>query len=48
MRNGGHVKAHELQEYREHGWNLPEYDRRAIRSRLGALDGLVDQTRDEP
>lgn len=42
------VEARELQEYREHGWNLPEYDRRAIRSRLGALDRLVDQTRDEP
>ncbi len=42
------IQARELKEYREHGWNLPEYDRRAIRFRLGALDSLVDQTRGEP
>ena len=42
------IRARELQEYRAHGWNLPDFDRSDIRSQLDALDRLVDQTRDEP
>ena len=42
------IQGRELREYRAHGWNLPDYDRAAIRRQLDALDSLVDQTRDEP
>ena len=42
------IQLREQQEYRSHGWNLPQDDRAAIRSQLDTLDSLVDQTRDEP
>jgi hypothetical protein len=42
------IQAEEYREYRVHGWNLPEDDQVRIRSELGQLDQLVDQTRAEP
>ena len=42
------IQFREAREYREHGPDLPDYDRAAIRTQLDELDRLVDQTRDEP
>lgn len=42
------IQIHEAQEFRAHGWNLPDDDRATIQSELTTLDSLVDQTRDEP
>ncbi len=41
------IRQHEQREFRVHGWNLPEYDRQAIRSELDQLDREVDRIRDE-
>jgi hypothetical protein len=41
------IQMQEAREFRVHGWNLPDDDRYRLRSRLGQLDQLVDQIRDE-
>lgn len=41
------VEQRESREFRVHGWNLPDDDREAIRSRLDELDQSIDQARDE-
>lgn len=41
------IQQNEAQEYRAHGWNLPENDRADIRSGLQELDQAVDEARDE-
>lgn len=40
------VRAREAQEFREHGWNLPFWDRQDIRRRLAGLDQRLDWRRD--
>jgi len=40
------VQYREAQEFRYHGWSLPDDDRAQIRSDLDQLDRWVDQLRD--
>jgi hypothetical protein len=41
------VQQRETREFREHGWSLPSWDQRAIRSNLDQVDRQVDQARDQ-
>ena len=40
------VQRREFREFREHGWDLPGWDRRGIRERLNELDRSIDEARD--
>jgi hypothetical protein len=40
------VQRREAQEFRAHGWNLPDDDRGDIRSQLDEIDRAVDEARD--
>jgi hypothetical protein len=39
------IQDHEMREFEEYGWNLPEGDRAQIRQELDQLDRWVDETR---
>ena len=47
MRQLRDIQAREAREFQVHGWNLPGDDQERFRSRLGELDALVDEIRDE-
>ena len=41
------IQRREAQEFRTHGWELPDDDRAEIRSQLNQLDRTIDEARDE-
>jgi hypothetical protein len=42
------IQRQEAREFRVHGWNLPDDDRRRIQAQLDQLDRLVDGIKAEP
>ncbi len=41
------IQRREAQEFRTHGWELPDDDRADIRSQLNQLDRTIDEARDD-